>query len=129
MNNSSINFVKMSATGNDFILFDNRNGQFLGEEKDFFRRICQRRTGVGADGVILLEKSGNADLGYRHFNADGSPAEMCGNGARSLCYYAVSQKITSPHLTFEIDEEVHEAWIFGEKVCRSFVDLHPNFVR
>jgi diaminopimelate epimerase len=116
MNNSGMRFVKMSATGNDFVLFDNRSGQFSGEEKEFFRRICQRRKSVGADGVILLEKSEKADLGYRHFNADGSLAEMCGNGARSLCYYAVSQKITAPHLTFEIDEEVHEAWVSGEKV-------------
>jgi len=116
MNNPLIKFVKMSATGNDFILFDNRRGQFSGEEKGFFRKICQRRTGVGADGVLLLEKSQKANLGYRHYNADGSLAEMCGNGARSLCYYAVSQNIAPPHLTFEIEEAVHEAWVAGEKV-------------
>jgi diaminopimelate epimerase len=116
MNNSVMKFVKISATGNDFILIDNRDRKFSPEKKNFFRKICQRRLGVGADGVILLEKSDRADLRYRHINADGSPAEMCGNGARSLCYYAVSQKIAPPHLTFEIEEEIHEAWVSGKNV-------------
>jgi diaminopimelate epimerase len=103
MNNSSISFAKMSATGNDFILFDNRDRKFSGKEKCFFRKICQRRVGVGADGVILLERGERADVGYRHFNADGSPTEMCGNGACSLCYYTVFHKIAPSHLTFEIE--------------------------
>lgn len=109
-------FVKISATGNDFILIDNRAQQLSGEENEFFRKICQRRQCVGADGVILLEASDKANLKYRHFNADGGPADMCGNGARSLCIYAVSQKIAPPHLTFEIEQEIHEAWVSGEKV-------------
>jgi diaminopimelate epimerase len=120
MDNSVVSFVKMSATGNDFILFDNRNGLFSGEENEFFRKICERRTSVGADGVILLEKSEKADVGYRHFNADGQSAEMCGNGARSLCYYAVAHNIASSHLTFEIEGEVHEAWVSGEKIRLRF---------
>jgi diaminopimelate epimerase len=109
-------FTKLSATGNDFILFDNRNGQLTGKEEDFFRNICLRREGVGADGVILLEASDTADLKYRHFNADGCPAEMCGNGARSLCFYAASQSIAQPHMTFEIQGVLHEAWVSGDTV-------------
>jgi len=109
-------FTKLSATGNDFILIDNRGNRFAGEEKEFFRTICRRRTGIGADGVILLEASDRADMRYRHFNADGSPAEMCGNGARSLCYYAVSKRIAPPHLTFEIEQEIHAAWVTGNEV-------------
>jgi diaminopimelate epimerase len=116
MNNPAVKFVKMSAAGNDFILIDNRDGKFSGEEKNFYRKICRRRFGVGADGVILLEESDRADLGYRHINADGSPAEMCGNGARSLCYYAVYRKIAPSHLTFEIGGEIHEAWITNDRV-------------
>ncbi len=116
MNNPVLRFTKMSATGNDFILIDNRDGKFSGEEKNFFRKICKRRVGVGADGVILLQESERADLGYRHFNADGSPAEMCGNGARSLCFYAVSKKIASSPLTFEIGGEILEAWIIDQNV-------------
>ncbi|MGD8538305.1 MAG: diaminopimelate epimerase [Candidatus Aminicenantes bacterium] len=116
MNNPGMKFVKVSATGNDFILIDNRDGRFSGDEKSFFRKLCRRRMGVGADGVILLEESERADLGYRHINADGSPAEMCGNGARSLCYYAFSKKMAPSHLTFEIGGEVHQAWITKKKV-------------
>jgi diaminopimelate epimerase len=72
--------------------------------------------GVGADGVILLQESDRADLGYFHINADGSPAKMCGNGARCLCFYAVSRKIAHSPLTFEIEGAIHEAWITGENV-------------
>lgn len=109
-------FIKMSAAGNDFILFDNRNGELSGDEKSFYQQLCERRQAVGADGVILLEKSSAADFKYRHFNSDGSMAEMCGNGARSVCYYAVSKKIAKPHHTFEIHGVLHEAWVSGEEV-------------
>ena len=106
----------MSAAGNDFILFDNRNGALSGEENDFFHRICERRQAVGADGVILIEKSSVADFKYRHFNADGSPAEMCGNGARAVCFYAVSRGIAQPHHIFEIQGVEHEAWVTKDEV-------------
>lgn len=106
----------MSAAGNDFILFDNRNAILTGREKDFFRQICQRRRAVGADGVILIERSSVADFKYRHFNSDGSLAEMCGNGARSVCYYAALKEIAPPHHTFEILSVIHEAWVIGTEV-------------
>jgi len=109
-------FIKMSAAGNDFILFDNRTGALSGDEGRFFRQICERRQAVGADGVILLEKSSVADFKYRHFNSDGSLAEMCGNGARSVCYYAASREIVQPHHTFEILGVIHEAWVSVDKV-------------
>lgn len=106
----------MSAAGNDFILFDNRDESLSGQEKEFFRQICERRKAVGADGVILIERSSEADFKYRHFNSDGSLAEMCGNGARSVCYYAVSREMVQPHHTFEIQSVVHEAWVSGNEV-------------
>ncbi|MFC2165571.1 diaminopimelate epimerase [Acidobacteriota bacterium] len=109
-------FIKMSAAGNDFILFDNRNGALSGGEINFFRQICERRQAIGADGIILLEKSSVADFRYRHFNSDGSLAEMCGNGARAVCYYAVSRKLVQPHHRFEIQGVVHEALVSEDKV-------------
>lgn len=109
-------FTKLSGLGNDFILFDNREGQFTGDERDFFRQICQRRVSIGADGVILLEKSKAANFKYRHYNADGSYAEMCGNGARSVCYYAFLNQIAPSHLTFEINNTINEAWIEDDQV-------------
>jgi len=109
-------FVKLSAAGNDFILFDNRKETLTGKEKNFFRQICQRRRAVGADGVILLEESSIADFKYRHFNSDGSPAEMCGNGARAVCLYAASKDIVPSHHTFEIMGVVHQAWVSGKEI-------------
>jgi len=109
-------FVKMSAAGNDFILFDNRCGELSGKEHGFFRQICERRRGVGADGVILLETSSVAHFKYRHFNADGSLAEMCGNGARSVSYYAFSRGLVRAQHTFEIHGVINEAWVSGDEV-------------
>jgi len=109
-------FVKMSATGNDFILFDNRKNLFKGDERDYFHNICQRRFSVGADGVILLEKSNSADFKYRHFNPDGYPVKMCGNGARAICKYAFLNKIAKKSMTFETEEIIYNGWCFGEKV-------------
>ncbi|MBN1224592.1 MAG: diaminopimelate epimerase [Candidatus Aminicenantes bacterium] len=114
--NRTLKFTKMSATGNDFILFDNRNGIFSGKESPFFRKICQRRYSIGADGIILLEASPEADFQYRHFNSDGSLAEMCGNGARAVCYYAVSKKLAPSHIVFEVMGARHEAWVTGTEV-------------
>jgi diaminopimelate epimerase len=109
-------FIKMSAAGNDFILFDNRNKGLSGNERGFFRKLCERRQSVGADGIILLEESRVADFKYRHFNADGSMAEMCGNGARAICYYAASKSMVGSHHTFEIMGVVHEAWVSEDEV-------------
>jgi diaminopimelate epimerase len=78
-----IPFMKMSGSGNDFILIDYRE-PFLKEErlKDFVQKTCRRRFSAGADGLILIERSKKADFKWRFYNADGSEAEMCGNGGR-----------------------------------------------
>ncbi|UCC38345.1 MAG: diaminopimelate epimerase [Candidatus Aminicenantes bacterium] len=109
-------FTKLSATGNDFILFDNREKILTGKEQDFFRNICERKQAVGADGVILLENSQKVDFKYRHFNSDGSQAEMCGNGARAICYFATVNHIVPSHHNFEVYGVIHEAWVSGREV-------------
>lgn len=84
-----IQFVKMSGTGNDFVMIDNRNGIIPeGAKSALAARLCARRIAVGADGLELLEASAEADVRMRIFNADGSEAEMCGNGARCLAHFA-----------------------------------------
>jgi diaminopimelate epimerase len=105
-------FTKAAATGNDFILIDNRNKILSGSEQNFFRDICRRRYSVGADGIILLEDSSCADILYRHFNSDGRPAEMCGNGARCISLYACKKHLTGENLSFEINGIIYHA------VCR-----------
>ena len=84
-----IPFTKMVATGNDFIVVDARTRRLIADRRwpSVSRALCDRRTGIGADGVLLLECSKRADVKMRIFNADGSEAEMCGNGARCVALY------------------------------------------
>ncbi|MHB8483297.1 MAG: diaminopimelate epimerase [Nitrospiria bacterium] len=97
-----INFHKMSGSGNDFIVIDNRHHVLKGLSiKTLTRKICKKGLSVGADGLILIEKSKTADFKWRYLNADGEEAPFCGNGARCAAYYAVLKKITQSDLTFE----------------------------
>ncbi|NOZ76278.1 MAG: diaminopimelate epimerase [Euryarchaeota archaeon] len=80
-----MDFCKYHGAGNDFVVVDNLQGRIReGEKPGLARRLCHRRFGVGADGLILVEPSGEADVRMRIFNPDGSEAEMCGNGIRCL---------------------------------------------
>ena len=113
--NFPVSFVKMSGTGNDFIVMDHRHPFVpLAEQPDFARKICRRRFSVGADGLILIEESVRADFSWRFYNADGSVAEMCGNGARCAARYAHMNGMAGPRMTFEtlagiVEAEVLEA--------------------
>ena len=88
-----LEFTKMNGAGNDFVLFDNRDGR-VPLTPALVERLCDRHAGVGADGVIGLvpAASGQADWGWQFFNSDGSAAEMCGNGAR--CFARYVQRLT-----------------------------------
>jgi len=102
--NSSIitEFHKMSGSGNDFIIIDNRNLSFPVKDLSIFvRGICQRKTSVGADGLILIEPSARADFKWQFFNSDGSAAEMCGNAARCVARYAYLTGIAGKKLSLE----------------------------
>jgi len=82
-----IEFSKYNGCGNDFILIDAQSQKFPVEESRLIARLCKRCTGIGADGLILLEPSSKADFKMRIFNADGTEAEMCGNGVRCLVQF------------------------------------------
>lgn len=88
---TKINFTKVVASGNDFVIIENSYKPGVISYKLLVKRICDRKFGVGADGVLLLDKSNKADVRMRIFNADGSEADMCGNGARSAALYYSSQ--------------------------------------
>lgn len=83
-------FSKFSGCGNDFIIVDDRRSLFPSHNRDLVKRLCHRRFGVGADGLLLLQDSSRADFRMRVFNADGSEAEMCGNGIRCLMAFIES---------------------------------------
>jgi diaminopimelate epimerase len=116
MKMNSLQFFKMSGCGNDFILIDNRDGSadgFMGDVPAFVRKVCTWRHSVGADGLILIEKSKGADFSWRFYNADGSLAEMCGNGGRCAARFAYIKGIAGNRMTFEtlagiLKAEVHD---------------------
>jgi len=82
-----INFTKAVASGNDFVVIESGHKSEVRSQKSLARKICDRKYGVGADGLLILEKSKIADVKMRIFNSDGSEAEMCGNGARCAALY------------------------------------------
>jgi diaminopimelate epimerase len=88
-----IHFTKLHGNGNDFILIDEYKTEKIPEKEKpaFAEKYCRRRFGIGADGVLFITKSGKADIKMRIFNADGSEAEMCGNGIRCLVKYALDE--------------------------------------
>lgn len=93
-----LNFVKMQGLGNDFILIDCITQKINCSRIDFkelSKKLCDRRYGIGADQILLLEKTKNSDFKMRIFNADGSEVEMCGNGIRCLAKYIWDNKLSN----------------------------------
>ncbi|MCX7705868.1 MAG: diaminopimelate epimerase [bacterium] len=88
-----LKFMKISGSGNDFVLFNNLDGR-IKNRKNLAVHVCKYKYGIGADGAIFLEKSRKADYRMRIFNSDGSEAEMCGNGLRCLIRFIHEQKIS-----------------------------------
>jgi diaminopimelate epimerase len=96
-----LRFTKMNGAGNDFILFDNRSGD-IDLDRNQIALLCDRHRGIGADGILLLEKPTNrADFRMRYFNADGGEAEMCGNGARCFARFANKVAGQKEKISFE----------------------------
>ena len=98
----TIPFFKMSGSGNDFIIIDNRTG--VVPQAQLNRLVvgaCRRKMSVGADGMILIESSDRVDFKWRFFNADGSLPDMCGNGARCAARFAFIHGIADRQMAFE----------------------------
>lgn len=114
--NRTIEFTKMSGTGNDFIVVDAFHLTFDADWSEFARKYCPRRTGVGVDGLLVLSRSDSADFNYRIFNADGSEAEMCGNGARCAAAYALRHGFAKEHMRFNTLAGIVEARVTPQDV-------------
>jgi diaminopimelate epimerase len=111
-----LRFTKMHGAGNDFVLLDNRSGDVQLTPEDI-TRICDRHHGIGADGVLLLEKAENgADFRMRYYNRDGGEVEMCGNGARCFARFAQRVAGSKNELSFETPAGVIGAKLAGELV-------------
>ena len=100
-------FVKMHGTGNDFIVIDNRSGFFPASDQAFIHHLCQSHTGIGADGLLLLEYSNKADFRMRYFNSDGNESEMCVNGSRCICHFSFFLKVIDQKHSFEAGDGLH----------------------
>src|SRR5256885_44117 len=109
-------FTKMDGAGNDFILIDNRAGN-IDLDRSQIARLCDRHRGIGADGILLLEKpSKHADFRMRYFNADGGEVEMCGNGARCFARFAKKVAGAQEKISFETPAGVISAELVGDLV-------------
>jgi diaminopimelate epimerase len=111
----NINFSKLTAAGNDFILIDNRKSVI--SDKDYLyavKKLCNRRYSIGADGLIFLEKSASKDFKMKYFNSDGSYAAMCGNGGRSAVKFAHDLGIIGTKAIFETDAGIINAEILPQ---------------
>jgi diaminopimelate epimerase len=122
-----LEFSKMSASGNDFVMIDNRDGKVYDrfpDVLDFVAKICRFHHSVGADGVILIENSSQHDFRWRFFNADGSEAEMCGNGGRCAARFAFMNGIAGEKMSFETVAGIIKAEVFGQKVKLQLTKPH-----
>lgn len=119
-----LHFYKYQGTGNDFVLIDNRNRHFKNDTK-IINRLCDRRFGVGADGLILLEDSSMdlCDFKMVYFNADGNESTMCGNGGRCIVAFAKQLNIIDSETTFEAVDGLHSAIIKGNSVTLKMTDV------
>jgi diaminopimelate epimerase len=119
-----LRFTKMNGAGNDFILIDNRVGDVrLGRSQ--IAHLCDRHRGIGADGILLLEKPANrTDFRMRYFNADGGEAEMCGNGARCFARFANKIAGAKEEISFETQAGVISAKLKGDLVTLQMTE--PN---
>ncbi|MGE5308334.1 MAG: diaminopimelate epimerase [Deltaproteobacteria bacterium] len=111
-----LSFTKMVASGNDFCVIDNRRGAFDPKKlAALARRMCDRKFGAGADGLLVVERSRRADARMRIFNADGSEAEMCGNGARCFALFlSLNMKMRSGGSTFETKAGIIDSVVKGD---------------
>jgi len=117
-----LRFIKMNGAGNDFVVLDNRVGDIHLDPKQI-SRICDRHRGVGADGILLLEKAANgADFRMRYYNRDGGEAEMCGNGARCFARFANQVAGAKGKISFETPAGVIGAELHGELVTLEMSD-------
>lgn len=111
-------FYKYQGTGNDFVIFDNRDQSLSAISAGQIAALCHRRFGIGADGLMLLEKHADYDFEMKYFNADGAPGTMCGNGGRCLVKFASDQGIHGEKYHFLAVDGPHEAIITGEGLVK-----------
>ncbi len=129
-----LKFQKYQGTGNDFVMVDNRTLSFPKNDTKLIERLCDRRFGIGADGLILLENDNLSDFKMVYYNSDGNESSMCGNGGRCLTAFANAQAVVQSTAQFTAVDGLHHAQILSDgKVSLQMIDvdsvsIHPNYV-
>jgi len=117
MTRKGIPFSKINGSGNDFLLIDDRGEAMRGIDRPaFVSKVCDRSRSIGADGVIIIEPSRRADFRWDFYNADGSRAEMCGNGGRCAARFAATRRIAGREMSFETLAGILHASVRGRRV-------------
>lgn len=107
-------FNKYQGAGNDFVMIDNRNGQFDKSDLNLVRKLCDRRFGIGSDGLILIENHSDLDFDMIYFNSDGSKS-FCGNGSRCAISFAYELGLISTETTFNSTDGIHDGVYLSQK--------------
>lgn len=118
-----IEFSKYQGTGNDFVMIDNRSGNFPKENIKLVAYLCDRRFGIGGDGLILIENDSTVDFKMVYYNSDGNESTMCGNGGRCLVAFAKNLKMIDNSCTFIAVDGLHHAEISSEIVALQMINV------
>ncbi len=109
-----VHFSKYQGTGNDFIMIDGRDHDRAQFHTKLIHQLCDRRFGIGSDGLIILEEGDPSNLRMRYYNADGNEGTMCGNGGRCFIAFAHHLKLSEAETTFEGIDGMHEATLLSD---------------
>ena len=118
-----LNFYKYQGAGNDFILIDNRAGNFDPNDNALINKLCDRRFGIGADGLMLLQDKKNYDFEMLYYNADGQEGSMCGNGGRCIVAFAHDLGIIADKTVFMAVDGEHHAQYEEGQICLGMIDV------